>query len=394
MPLTTGDRKILGITCAVFLLMVLTAVLLNRGADSSEDVASIYSTASRGSKASYLLLKESGYQTNTWEEPISDLPGGRGKMLILLDPIGYPTNEERRHLENFLKSGGRVLAAGPLAAFYLPENESALEAPASSTWQRIPAVGLSPVTRAAPEITLIPNAYWHTEKGGVALYGDPVKPVVVEYKVGDGDVLWMSSSTPLTNAGLKEPENLKFFLAAVGMQEQSQILWDEYVHGYQRSAPRRSRNQILGWTILQLALCAIAVLLGFSRRNGPAWMPVAEVRLSPLEFVRTLGTLYDHAHAAGVAVEIYYQRFRYLLTRRLGLPVGSPVEDLDRAVRRRWGLQDAGFGDTLRECESIRYDNTVRPRTALRLVQALFGYAERMRLVVLPYEEKKAWKRS
>jgi len=394
MQLTTGDRRILGITCAIFFLMVVAVVLLNRSADSSEEVPSIYSTASGGSKAAYLLLKESGYQTTSWEQPMSDLPDGRGRMLILMEPAGYPTKEERQQLHNFLKSGGRVLAAGRFAGFYLPENESVFEPVVTSTWQRVPAVGLSPVTRAAPEITLIPNAYWRADRGGVALYGDSAKPVVIEYKVGEGNVLWLAAASPFTNAGLKEAGNLEFLLAAVGAPEQTQILWDEYVHGYQRSPAGQASNRILRWIALQLAICAIAVLLAFSRRGSAVWMPAAEVRLSPLEFVRTLGTLYDHAHAGSVAVEIYYQRFRYLLTRKLALPVGSPVEDLDRAVRRRWGLQDEEFAGTLRECESYRYDPGVRPQTALRLVQTLFGYAERLQLVALPPQEKKAWKRS
>lgn len=394
MPLSAGDRKILGITGAVFVLMVLAALLLSRGAASTQDVPSIYSTASHGAKAAYLLLKESGYETTSWEQPITDLGEGRGKLLILAEPMGYPTKEEREHVHSFLKSGGRILAAGTFAGFYLPENQSAFEPAPNSTWERVHAIGLSPLTRAAPEITLVPAAHWHAERGGVALYGDPRKPVVVEYKVGAGDVLWLASATPLTNVGLKESGNLEFLLAAVGAPEQNQILWDEYVHGYQRFAPARASHRILRWVALQLSICATGVLLAFSRRSSPVWMPAAETRLSPLEFVRTLGGLYDHADAGSVAVEIYYQRFRYLLTRRLGLPINTSVDDLDRAVRQCLGLQDAAFLETLHECESYRYDPALRPQAALRLVQSLFEYAERMQLVTPPHQEKKVWKRS
>jgi hypothetical protein len=394
MQLTPGDRKILGITCAIFFLMVVAVVVLNRGADSKAEVPSIYSTASGGSKAACLLLKESGYQTTSWEQPMTDLPDGKGKVLILLEPVGYPTKEERQQLQNFLRSGGRVLAAGRFAAFYLPENESVLQPSVTSSWERVPAVGLSPITRAAPEITLTPNAYWRVDKSGVALYGDPTKPSVIEYKIGEGNVLWLASATPFTNIGLKEAGNLEFMLAAVGKPLETQVLWDEYVHGYQRSPASHTTQRIIQWITFQLAICAITVLLTFSRRSSAVWLPASEVRLSPLEFVLTLGTLYDHADATSVAVEIYYQRFRYLLTRRLGLPVNCPVEDLDRAVSRRWNLHDEEFVETLRECESYRYDPAVSRQTALRLVQTLFGYAERLQLVASSPQEKKAWKRS
>jgi Domain of unknown function (DUF4350) len=399
MPVTTSDRKILGITGAVFLLMLVGAIWAGRGASSNADVPSVYSSSSNGAKAAYLLLQESGYPTDRWEQPISELGVGKDKLLILAEPEIYPEKEDRQPLETFLKSGGTVLAAGRFAAFYLPQNDAAIDPIGGSTWQMFPAVGLSPISRMAPEIALVPSGYWRADRGGVPLYGDALKPVVVEYKVGEGRVLWLASATPLTNAGLKEPGNLEFLLAAVGLRGQNQILWDEYIHGYQRAARSRTSHRVLGWVALQLGLCGVAVLLAYSRRNAPVWTPVAEVRLSPLEFVRTLGTLYDHANAGSVAVEIYYQRFRYLLTRKLGLPVNSSVEDLDRAVRRRWDLQDERFAETLRECESLRYDPNIRPQIALRLVQALFGYAQQMQLVVLPKtissnKESKAWKPS
>jgi hypothetical protein len=368
--------------------------LLNRGSGSSENVASIYSTASGGARAAYLLLQESGYHTSSWEQPLTDLGHGAGKLLILADPAGYPTKEEKEHLRQFLESGGRVLAAGRFSGFYLPRNDAEIEPGPGVAWEKVEAIGLSPVTRAAPAITLARTGYWNIRNSGVPLYGDTEKPVVIEYKIGSGDVLWLASPTPITNAGVKESGNLEFLLAAIGPPARGEVLWDEYVHGYQRSARSQASHRVLGWIALQLAVLAGAVLLAFSRRSSPVWVPAAEVRLSPLEFVRTLGALYDHARAGSVALEIYYQRFRYLLTRRLGLPVSSSVDDLDRAVRQRWALADGKLGETLRECESLRYDPSIPPKTALRLIQSLFDLAERMKLVTSPREETRTWKRS
>jgi hypothetical protein len=393
MQLNQGDRRILLIIGVIFVLMVAVAVFLSRGGNRNENVATVYSAASGGSKAAFLLLRESGYQASTWEQPLNELRVARGHTLVLADPAMYPSKEERQQLEKFLRSGGHIVAAGRFAGFYLPQDESAVETPPKSDWQKFPAIGLSPITKAAPEITLTPAAYWRAGKGGIALYGEPEKPVVIEYQIGEGHVLWLASATPLTNAGLKEAGNLEFFLAAVGRREETQVLWDEYVHGYRRSAPYRASNRIVGWVFLQLAFCAVAVLLAYSRRSSAIWIPAAEVRLSPLEFVRTLGALYDHAHAGSTAVEIYYQRFRYLLTRRLGLPVSSSVEELERAVRRRWPLRDAEFAGVLRDCESSRYEPALPPKTALRLVQALFECAEEMQLSARSRQESKAWKR-
>lgn len=391
--LAPGDRKILLITGGVFVVMVAATLLLARGANSDQDTPSAYSAASGGCKAAYLLLRDSSYQVQTWEQPLSALPDGKGKTLLILEPAAFPTRNEKQTLERFLKDGGRLIAAGRFAGFYLPQDE-AVPVPAGTTWKPVPALSLSPITRAAPEITLAPGAYWRPGSSAVGLYGESDKPVVVEYKIGEGKVLWLADPTPLANAGLREPGNLAFLLAAVGGPEQNQVLWDEYVHGYESSGVASKTHGLIGWIGFQVLVIALAILFTYSRRSGPVWIPEGEVRLSPLEFVRTLGSLYEQANAGAVAVEISYQRFRYLLTRRLGLSVNSNVDELDRAVKERGALPVRGFADTLTECDSYRYDPNVPASTALRLVQTLFDYTVRLKLVRSHLEEKKEWKRS
>ena len=113
-----------------------------------------------------------------------------------------------------------------------------------------------------------------------------------------------------------------------------------------------------------------------------------EVRLSPLEFVRTLGSLYKQANAASVAVDISYRRFLYWLTRRLGLASNASVDELERAIRERWGFQDANFNATLQACESAPYDSTMKPNTALHLVRTLDDYATQLKLFPTSSKEK------
>ena len=74
--------------------------------------------------------------------------------------------------------------------------------------------------------------------------------------------------------------------------------------------------------------------------------------------------------------------------------VNSSVPDLALAVHERRGLPEQEFANTLSECESYRYDPRVPAKTALRLVQALFDYAVRLKLVQTPQGEKTAWKQS
>jgi hypothetical protein len=394
MQLAPVDRKVLLVAAGIFVAMIVVSLVMIRGSDSSDEVPSAYSTASSGCKAAFLLLKESGYQEETWEQPLRDLSDGKGKTLILVEPSAFPAKEDKQRLAAFLNSGGRLIAAGKFAGYYLPLNKVAPEPMSQKAWKREPALSLSPITRAAPAITLAPEASWLPDTGAVGLYGKSEKPVVVEYKVGEGSVLWLAAATPLTNAGLKEEGNLEFLLAAVGAPGLTDIVWDEYIHGYERSGASAKTNRIIRWIALQLAIFAIAILLAYSRRSGPIWVPEGEVRLSPLEFVHTLGLMYEHAKAGGVAVQISCQRFRYLLTRRLGLSLNSGVDELARAVRDRQPIQEKDFANTLSECESCQYDAKVPAATALRLVQSLFDYEAQLKLARTPKTEKKAWKRS
>jgi hypothetical protein len=247
------------------------------------------------------------------------------------------------------------------------------------TWKKASARSPSAITRAAPEITLAPESRWRGFSPADALYGDEQDTLVVKYPYGRGEVLWWASASPLTNVGLKEPGNLEFFLACVG-DTRTEVLWDEYIHGYRETLASSIAHSPVKWLVLQLLLLALAVLATFSRRSGPVCPPATDIRLSPIEFVETLGGLYQRAGTASVVVDICYQRFRYWLTRRLGVASNIPVADLQRAVGERWSFTDDHFIAVLRRCESARSDPYLQGPVALHLVQELDEYAVRLKL--------------
>ena len=84
--------------------------------------------------------------------------------------------------------------------------------------------------------------------------------------------------------------------------------------------------------------------------------------------------------AASISVDIYYHRFRYWLTRRLGLAANVPVLELERAVRDRWNVKDPDFRAVLQVCESAPYDTSMKPAEALKLFQTLHDYEVRFKL--------------
>lgn len=379
LKLNPKDRKLMAGAGLFFVLLIAAALLLGSGEQSQAEFPSSYSTASGGAKAAYLLLSESGYKVQRWEKPLSDLPRATSKTLIVAEPNEAPTREERERLETFISEGGHVVATGMFAGTFLPENDSVPDLLAAMTWKKASALSPSRITRAAPQITLSPRAYWQSFSAAYPLYGDGDRTVVVKYPFGRGEVLWWASATPLTNAGLKEPGNLEFFLACLGDQK-NEILWDEYIHGYRQTLGASIAHSPAKWLFLQLVLLAVAVVATFSRRSGPAFVPASVVRLSPIEFVQTLGGLYQRAGTASVAVDICYRRFRFWLTKRLGIAANTSPEELASAIRGRWPLSDDHFIATMKHCESASTDPFLPALVALHLVQELDGYAAQWNL--------------
>lgn len=381
MPLNVDprDRKLLLGAGIVFALLIVGAAVFGGDSGQKVDIPSSYSTAPGGAKAAYLLLAQEGYRERRWERPLDALPEATGETLILAAPMQAPTREERQGLNSFLKAGGRIIAIGMFAGTFLPENKSVPDFMGAMTSgdvapTKASAVSPSEITRAAPQIMIVREARWEKFSAAYPLYADGDASLVIQYPYGRGEVFWWAGATPLTNDGLKEPGNLEFFLASMGGKK-NEILWDEYIHGYRETAALSIAATPVKWLLLQLTLLALAVLATLSRRSGPICKPATDVRLSPLEFVNTLGGLYENAGSASVALDICYQRFRYWLTRRLGVANNVSVVDLETAVRERWGLKDDHFGGILRRCESAKIDPYLHGPEALHLVRELDEYA-------------------
>lgn len=380
------DRKLIWGAVVVFVVLIVLAVIFG-GEEQQANIPSSYSTAAGGAKAAYLLLAHEGYRVKRWERSLDGLPQVEGETLILAEPFEAPTREEREGIKSFLNAGGRIIATGMFAGTFLPENKSVPDFIRGIAPRKASAVSPSAITRAAPQIVMAPEARWESFSSAYPLYADGEVTLVVQYPYGRGEVLWWGAATPLTNDGLKEQGNLEFLLACLGGKK-NEILWDEYIHGYRETLTTTVAHSPLKWLALQVSLLALAVLFTFSRRSGPVCKPAADVRLSPLEFVHTLGGLYENAGSASVALDICYQRFRYWLTRRLGVANNIPINDLERAVRDRWSVKDDRFATVLRRCESAKIDPYLQGNEALHLVQELDEYAAQWKLFQSGRKEK------
>jgi hypothetical protein len=128
------------------------------------------------------------------------------------------------------------------------------------------------------------------------------------------------------------------------------------------------------------------VLFTFSRRSGPILSPAPVSRLSPLEFVETMGGLYQRAGAASIPIEVSYRRLRRELARRLGLPITTEDSELAIAARPRLRLQEQ-LGEVLRDASLRAKLQKVPARDALAQVQRMEGYLLQLRVPQPPQEK-------
>ncbi len=386
-----SDRKILLIGGGLLVLMLTASVVLAPpGEQFNSPVPSTYSGQSGGAEAAYLLLSQLHYPVRRWESSPTELNADPKKaLLILAEPFQPPSEKERKALASFVKGGGHVLFTGAIIRMFFPDANVSHDSP-DPAWKTFSPCIPSRLAGGAQNVTIQPEAYWGAfESSQLALYGEVATAAVVSWKLGNGEILWWAGSTPLTNAGITKDDNLPFFLNALkdwSSGESYNIYWDEYFHGQRSSLWSYVAKTSLAWGVLQLGLIAFALLFTFSRRSGPVYTLAEVSRLSPLEYVETLGGLYERAGAASSAVAISYQRFRSLLTRQLGLPSSTPDQELGQAVEERLGWKEAGISDLLGRAANASRLAKLPRREALDLVQKLERHAAK--LVVRPSNRK------
>lgn len=376
----SADRKLLIIAGALLLLMFGAIVALAPpNEEFSSPVPSSFSTESAGAGAAYRLLSRLHYPVRRWEDPPTELPSnGENALFILAEPTQTPTEKERDAVQHFVRNGGRVLFSGPNIDNFFPgvDASGASDAQWTSFSPDIP----SRLYPGARRITMQRKAYWgDLNYSQLALYGGNDSPAVVLWSYGGGEILWWAGSTPLTNSGITRDDNLAFFLNSVASwsaDKPYEIYWDEYFHGQRSSLWSYARKTSLQWGLLQIGLLGVAVIFTFSRRSGPVYRTASVSRLSPLEFVDTLGALYERAGAASAAVSVSYVRLRFLLAKQLSLASDSPDAELSRAAEERLGWKNFQSSGLLDRANRASHTIKMRPREALDLVQDLERHAE------------------
>src|SRR6266853_2006505 len=335
MKIEKSDRRLL-MWAALFLLPVIIALAFLSQDEEESVVPSTYSAQTRGAKAAYLLLQDIGYKVERWEQSPAELPADPAQtVLVLANPFRPPSPQEKNALQIYLSLGGKILATGSSPWMFLPQADTEYEPLPAPSWKEY-----------QPQLL-----------------------------------------TPLTNAAIGKSGNLALLLNSLGQPNDVQVYWDEYFHGYRSPFLGYMGEPPVWYGLLQCLMVFLALIFTFSRRNGPIH-PLAETsRLSPLEFVHTLGKLYRRAKAVHSALAIPYARFRMVATRQLGIRNDIPAPELARALKNRLRYKDNALDDLLQQIETALHNPELSEAWALALVQQLSRHTQNLKLIQLEKQE-------
>ena len=388
--LEPGDRKLLLWFVGIGLTLAIVAGFLLPGANSNRNpLPSTYLAGQHGARAAYETLLRSGYTLERWEQPLSDLAATAGPetVVIFAQPFSREA-EDLKAVRTILDRGGRVLSTGFWGGYLLPDQAVAPPKDFDFVACKLEPEGLDPLANSG-EVWMVPQATWTVDNPAQRVdYSCAGQPAVVEYGWGKGHVVWWASSTPLENGSIARTQNLDLLLNALGPREDHRFYWDESLHGEVRSEWSYASGPALTLLWIGLPVLGLLIVFSFSRRSGPVRNLPPPTRAAPIEYLEALGSLYRNAGAASTAVAAAWERFRRRTLRFTGAAGlrGQQMNatELAAVIERRFPGIDADIEAELVACEEAASSDTLKPRQALKLIQALHARHQQLTTAAKP----------
>jgi hypothetical protein len=374
--LTTEDRKIL-IALGVVMVVLLGVVgFLVQSDSGSNSYPSSYGTGTGGAKAAFLLLQQTGYDVRRFHQAPKSLEDfEKGTTLILLDPFPQEA-EDISSVQSFVEKGGRIVGSGPGIGLFVKGRHTAALLP-HFDWQTYKPQEPSALTRGISAIEASPELFFSGGEGDDAPFKSGDEIPVVRFNYGKGEIIWLSSSSSLTNEGIARANNLQLLLNCVGDPTAGTVLWDEYFHEGGKTLFDTMWDGPLRWAFWQTALLGLLVCFTWSRRFGPLRRLEQPSRLATMDFVQTLAELYKSANVGNVAVEVVYQRFRSKMQQRFLVRRTASLSDLSIAISHKVpGRDQAAVAALLDQAEQSIHDNSLSADKAAGIIQQLHGLSK------------------
>jgi Domain of unknown function (DUF4350) len=384
----TSDLTVLAIAGAGTVLLTGASFLVAPSDSLPRNDGSSYATHADGARAAYLLLKTLGYRVDRSYEPVAAIRyNPEQTILVLASPSTAPSEQDLRALRTFVERGGHVLATGPAAAAFLPDVPRGSERNRGAAGQRVARARRQDralpgaITAGVESIEMPATTPLPLDSPYLVMYGTEQAPAVLAARLGKGQAVWWAGSAPLANGGIGRPRHVELLVNTLGPAGPRTVLWDEFYHGHTRSFWSYLADTPFFFAILQISGIVAIALFTYARRRRPIRARVVEPRTSPLEFIETMGGLYERARASAAAVDTVYAHVRRRLLTALGLPIASDDERLAAAAAERLTFDRVQLSRALSNAREAARDPTLTAKQAVPIVAELQAFAARVDVV-------------
>ena len=356
------DATALGMLVAAVLLIVAywAAVVLSRDFYLVEaPPGSTFSSEEEGAKTLLRYLDALEVETHT-QQRFDELPERGTIVVIATRPFEKPaTNADVRAVRDWVERGGRLVMVGPFAA-ELPRGSlsgSTTTAEEAVLEPLLPSVYVQGVERIKVDgqRMLVDDTAW------VSHFKDIEGQVLVSRTFGRGEVVWLASAYPVSNAGLAEADNAR--LATLLVAQQRPVYFDEYHHGFVSGGGVWERLGANGRAALIVAFLALVVALtARARRIAPAIERPEPRRVRTGAYIGSLAHLYRKAGARAEALATLEEGLRSAVQRRYGShaadrdPRAAAALERSRALREGGTIGEEQFTSMARELARARQE--------------------------------------
>lgn len=324
------------------------------------------STFNSGSTGAQLLLRyldELGIEAHTLRR-FDELPEGGTIVVIAQEPFEQPaTNADVRTIRAWIEAGGRLVMIGPWAA-ELPRGSLS----GSTTMAQEEHVTLEPLipsvyTQGVDEIMIDETRMLVDDTAWVAHFKDIEGQVLVSRTFGEGEVVWLSSTYPVSNAGLGEADNAR--LATLLVAQDQPVYFDEYHHGLIDESGVWDRLGGNGRASVLLVLAAVTIaIVAAARRLAPAIDRPEPHKVRTGAYIGSLADLYRKAGARVEALATLEEGLRSAVVRRYGSLAAAgergsaAVQVMERSARLReaGSMSEEQFTEMARELARARQE--------------------------------------
>jgi hypothetical protein len=215
------------------------------------------------------------------------------------------------------------------------------------------------------------QAFWTDEQGAIGL----------RVNLGDGTIIALADSYPLSNLGIGEADNgllLGNMARELSRISPGMIAFDEYHLGMQQrdwSPVAMVKLMLSGpwqWAVAQAIVVGALALYAGAVRFGSPREATNKPRRQRREFAEAAGRLFDEAGATSLAAETLYRHYRDRLCRALQLEPDADNARLSRMVHDRSGQDIATFLERAQRAAS----KPIRRQDLLTITQTLHRAVE------------------